>query len=200
MVRATGALAIGKHFNRFLVYDKDGILSALKLTDAQLAVLACVIKNDYESNIRSLAWQSNHKIIKTLEPRHALARISSVQVFSHLTQTVSPDGPAQEEDWGRLHQRFEDLKILHQQKKKDGRGARSAEQSENDKDVTLAGWTPRHKRHQQYSRYLTIDLPPQDDQTHARHHHRPRYNVKQRGQPMERQNQPKAIKKYTLNR
>ncbi|KAG0249918.1 hypothetical protein DFQ27_009718, partial [Actinomortierella ambigua] len=55
--------------NRFLVYDKDGILAALKLTDAQLVVLACVSKNDYEPNIRSLAWQSNHKIIKTLEPR-----------------------------------------------------------------------------------------------------------------------------------
>ncbi|KAG0219915.1 hypothetical protein BGW41_008066, partial [Actinomortierella wolfii] len=110
-------------------------------------------------------------------------------VFTRHIQRISSNDPAQEADWLCLHQRFEDLKILHQQKKQD-RCLRRAERSED-------GWTPRHQRNQQYNRYRTIDLPARDDMVKP-NHARPRYAIKERGQPIKRQDQPKALKQYTL--
>ncbi|KAG0258480.1 sphingosine N-acyltransferase lag1, partial [Linnemannia exigua] len=49
-----------------LVYSKDDMLASLELTDVQLTALACVTKNDYESNIRGLALVSNFGTMKYL--------------------------------------------------------------------------------------------------------------------------------------
>lgn len=52
--------------NKCLVYRKSDILSSLVLTDDQLTALACVTKNDYESNVPNLGLISNYDIIKEL--------------------------------------------------------------------------------------------------------------------------------------
>ncbi|KAF9110479.1 hypothetical protein BGW39_004699, partial [Mortierella sp. 14UC] len=149
--------------NKCLVYRKSGILDSLVLTDDQLTALACVTKNDYESNVPNLGLISNYDIIKELGSSQDVKSLvanylmhpkivrnnaseldfrTSLQVFCHHAQTALGDGPAEEEDWERLCQHFDELQNRHQQQKKSNIDARRQTATNQD---TSGNWIPRHK-------------------------------------------------------
>ncbi|KAF9922743.1 hypothetical protein FBU30_007140 [Linnemannia zychae] len=118
--------------NKCPVYKKSDVLDSLHLTDIQLTALACVAKNDYESNIPNLGLITNYDIIKELGSsddvktlvakylihpkvvRNNTSKLEfcvSPQVFCHHIQMSIGDGPTEEEDWERLCFNFVELKI-----------------------------------------------------------------------------------------
>ncbi|KAF9384765.1 hypothetical protein BGX21_001218 [Mortierella sp. AD011] len=193
------------------------MLDSLLLTNVQLTALACVSKNDYESNVPGLGLISNYNIIKELGssedvktlvanylihpkvvPKNAneLDFRTSLQVFCRHVQTALGDGPAEEEDWERLCQHFEELKNRHQQQKKSNIDARRTPQTVTDQ-ATSGNWIPRHKSHQKYNRYRIIDQPPRDGETDPHHHHRPRYSIKARDLP-KHHGPPTLVEQHSL--
>ncbi|KAK3826544.1 MAG: hypothetical protein JOS17DRAFT_776386 [Linnemannia elongata] len=197
----------GWNINKCLVYSKDDILASLEFTDVQLIALACVTKNDYEPNIRGLALVSNFGIMKDLGSRDDVQTLirdylqhpkvlkqntdnqtfsNSIKAFVQCRQDRAPDtAPSSGPSYKDLRQRFQQVTYQYQERKNRAGSATS------DKE-----WTPRHNRSQQYNRYRIIDKPP-PDRPNAQGHHRPRYFVKKRPEPKQKDSQP-VVKQYQL--
>ncbi|KAF8920974.1 hypothetical protein BGZ58_004168, partial [Dissophora ornata] len=121
---------------------------------------------------------------------------TSLQVFCHHVQTSLGDGPAEEEDWERLCQHFEELQNRYRQQKTSNIDARRPPQTVTNQ-ATLGNWIPRHKSHQNFNRYRTIDQPPRNGETDPNYHHRPRYSIKARDPP-KHHGPPTLVKQYSL--
>jgi hypothetical protein len=53
--------------SKFLVYEKNDLLSTLDLSQPQLTVFGIVSNNDYDQNIHNIGVKTNYSLVKSLE-------------------------------------------------------------------------------------------------------------------------------------
>ncbi|KAF9154694.1 Rad2 nuclease, partial [Mortierella sp. AD010] len=199
---------------RFLEYVIDDILDMLGLTRSQWIALGVVSKNDYNSNIYGLGWETNFNIIKALngddpsilvqqyleDPRVVMENKKNVtfdapaRVFIHKLQTpISQTSMHHPPAIIRLEEPSITFQSVNEKLRtaKKNLAALKAVQQEPKIGKKSANTEARHKPTQKFNRYRTIDQPPSESNTVFR----PRYSFKTR-QRTKTHDPPKALKQY----
>ncbi|KAG0319327.1 hypothetical protein BGZ99_005147 [Dissophora globulifera] len=204
---------VGYKQQTFRVYDKDSILDALNLTDAQLLTLGIVSRNDYGNNVPSLGIATNCKLVKDLSDRGVTDMVAAylqddrvirkntgreafsnaLKVFATMTQTAvtSTDcTPQNVVTYTSLRHKMDT--ILDQLKRNKKQRYENHKVKKRDSAET---WVPRHKSKQQPLRYRTIDMPPQDrsGSKPSPAGFRSRYSYKERFEPVTKQDPPDVM-------
>ncbi|KAF9360179.1 hypothetical protein BGX26_010318 [Mortierella sp. AD094] len=190
---------------KFLVYKIPIILASLGLTRTQLTSLGVISRNDYTRNIPTLGIATNYSLVKRLDGKqdvptliHQYLELDSVvlknvakqsfslsiNVFVYIRQTpitaTSAIPSTDTLNYTALRSEFDRVCKVHAQLKKERQKAKLEKRS----DARI----PRHKPHQHFNRFRTIDQVPPSlpaSASHKKPQNRPRYSFKMRRQGKE---------------
>ncbi|KAF9919719.1 hypothetical protein FBU30_010621, partial [Linnemannia zychae] len=170
---------------KFLVYKVPAILAALSMTRSQLTTLGIISSNDYSRNIPTLGIATNYGLSFSLP----------IKVFVHMQQTptiaTSSTSSPHTLSYTVLRSEFDRICKVFALRK---------EQQRTNQEKRSDAWVPRHKSHQHFNRFRTIDRGPPNPPASLslqRPQHRPRYSFKTRQQRKEH-NPPTSMTLYKL--